>query len=174
MNSEYWQKYYADKKPQKPSPFAKFCRRRIPKESIIIDMAAGDMRDTEYLAEVGSCIPVEPNNEEVHCKALSGLGRLRPDILYARWFFHAIDEEEEDRVLAWCAERRVDIMAEYRIIGDKPDDTHTRRLIDPEVFLKKLEAKGYEVKYYATGRGFSKVRGDDPLLARVFAKSKRR
>ena len=167
-NDEYWKKYYREHPKQEPSGFVKFCLQRIPEGSHIVDLAAGDGRDTDLLATRGICIPVEPNNDAVKLNYLHEVEYA--DVVYARWFFHAVEEETEDKTLEWCRDNGVILMAEMRA-EHSDDDSHLRRVIDSEIFLKKLTRFGFDVTHFEKSRGFSKVGNDDPLLIRVIAVS---
>jgi hypothetical protein len=166
MNEEYWIKYYKETPKQDPSNFAKFCLSHIPEGSKIIDLAAGDGRDTDLLCTKGVCIPVEPHNDSI---ALNYLEEVEyTDVVYARWFFHAVEENIEDKVLQWCKNHCVTLMTEIRA-EKSDDDSHERRVIDSNEFLGKLVRLGFDIAHYEKSRGFSKVGDDDPLLFRVIA-----
>lgn len=171
MNEQYWKNYYKGKEQNYPSDFALFCLSRIPNGSLIVDLGAGDTRDTHILSTKVDCIAVEPNNDEVAYNNLHEVEARRVDIVYARWFFHAIEEEVEDDILDWCAKNGVTLMAEFRVVGgEAPDNSHERRLIDGAVFLRKLLDRGFKIEYYEESYGFSKVGNNDPYLGRVIAK----
>ena len=167
-NDEYWKTYYKEHRKRLASDFVKFCLPRIPEDSHIVDLAAGDGRDTDLLATRGICIPVEPNNDAVKLNYLHEVEYA--DVVYARWFFHAVDEETEDETLRWCRDNGVILMAEMRA-EHSDDDSHLRRVIDSEIFLKKLTRFVFDVTHFEKSRGFSKVGNDDPLLIRVIAVS---
>ncbi|MDP4020439.1 MAG: hypothetical protein Q8P58_00115 [Candidatus Adlerbacteria bacterium] len=169
MNREYWIKYYKEHPKQDPSDFVKFCLLRIPEGSHIVDLAAGDGRDTDLLCTRGICIPVEPHNDAI---ALNHLHEVEyADVVYARWFFHAVEEEVEDKVLLWCKAKGATLMTEMRAEEYADDKSHLRRVIEPEQFLQKLHRYEFIVEHFETARGFSQVGNDNPLLTRVIAKS---
>lgn len=166
MNEEYWKKYYKENPKQDSSNFAKFCLSYIPEGSKIVDLAAGDGRDTEILGTKGECTAVEPNNNDILLNSLSEV--VYADVVYARWFFHATDDETEDYVLEWCKNQCVTLMAEIRA-EKSDDDSHERRVVDSNEFLGKLLRLEFDIVHYEKSRGFSKVGDDDPLLFRVIA-----
>lgn len=167
-NEEYWKAYYKEHKKQPASNFVKFCLQRIPEGSHIVDLAAGDGRDTDLLATRGICIPVEPHNDAVKLNYLHEVEYA--DVVYARWFFHAVKEETEDETLQWCRDNGVILMAEMRA-EPAEDASHFRRVIEPEKFKQKLLQLGFDIVHHETSRGLSKVGDDDPLLTRVIAVS---
>ena len=183
MNQNYWLKFYRDKEKSKPSAFAKFCYKFIKPGDQLIEVASGDGRDSVLFQQKGNLkVAVEPNNSLI---TKLGIGQfvgtfddfvMRSqgalfdyDIVYARWFIHAVPEETENLLIEFAKEKNATLMLEFRIEGDKPDDTHKRRLINPEKFLEKLTKNGFSIKYYKQGYGFSKKGKDDPYLARVIA-----
>ena len=168
-NDEYWKTYYKEHRKRLASDFVKFCLPRMPEGSHIVNLAAGDGRDTDLLRTRGICIPVEPNNDAVKLNYLHEVEYA--DVVYARWFFHAVEEETEDETLRWCRDNGVILMAEMRAEECLNDKSHLRRVIEPEKFKQKLLELGFDIVHYETSRGLSKVGNDDPLLIRVIAAS---
>jgi len=192
MNEKYWKEFYKNKEIAEPSDFAKFCATEIYKENHdqpfevlkFLEIGAGDGRDTSLFAKDRfDIVAIEPNNNDLetdkidHCKSTfeyfvaSGEAEEYPfDYIYARWFIHAVSEEIEDKLLDFAKDQKATLMLEFRVIGgEKPDDTHERRLIDLEKFTTKLLEKGFVIKHLEKEYGLSKVGDDDPLLARVIA-----
>jgi hypothetical protein len=186
MNEKYWQEYYKNRSIQAPSDFVNFCSLRIPYGSQIIDMGAGDGRDSRYLTIRGDVLAIEPNTELPG--TLPGVSQvnmtvedfievhptdLHPDVVYARWFFHSVTDETEDRVLDFVAEHKATLMAEFRILRDVPDTTHPRRLINQYEFAKKLIDRGYIINHLSIGR-YSQHGENNPLLCRIVGEYKGR
>jgi hypothetical protein len=92
------------------------------------------------------------------------------DLVYARWFLHAVEEYIEDALLEWC---KGTIFLEFRIVGDWVDKTHVRRLINQNELLSKMEKMGYEIMYAEVSTRFSPSDHDQPLLMRVEGRKKR-
>ncbi len=180
MGKAYWDRYYKDRETQQPSDFAKFCAEcYLKKGSLIVDLGCGDGRDAALLREFGLVVAVDQSNE-VKIGNVVGLKMGIQDfitdnwnnffdVVYVRWVFHSVDEETENLILDFVASNVKVLMAEFRIIGDEPDDTHMRRLIDHSRFLEKLTQRGLTINFSTYGRGFSKVGNDDPYLARIVA-----
>ena len=194
MNEKYWPGFYKDKEVARRSEFAYFCRNLIGRCNFL-EVGAGDGRDTLFFNEVNELsirkinylAVIEPNNileidkvdhyqgtfeeyiDNGKCPPNRPSGGSCFDYIYARWFIHAVSEEVEDKLLEFAKEQKATLMLEFRILGDEPDDTHERRLIDLEKFTTKLLGIGFVIKHLEQGHGLSKVGDNDPLLARVIA-----
>lgn len=100
-----------------------------------------------------------------------------PVLIYARFFFHAIDDEAQTRVLGLAREllgrTGGAFCAEYRTPQDsdatKVTPSHYRRFIDPDSFAREIQASGLNVVWRAEGRGMAKYKGDDAHVARILA-----
>ena len=100
-------------------------------------------------------------------------GRLS---IFARFFFHAISEEEEDLVLAalsQCLRSGATCYFEFRTEmdakGDKRFGSHYRRFINIDRFVEKATAGGrFECFYRVEGQGMAKYLEEDPFVGRVF------
>jgi hypothetical protein len=189
MNDKYWQKFYKDKKIPGPSDFAIFCFEGQDSyaKKTLLEVGAGDGRDSDYISDfVFNIHSLEPNNDlskfnfiHSHHETFERFynnknNNLSFDIIYARWFIHAVEGEIEDMLLNFAEKQNATLMVEFRVIGDKPDDTHGRRLINPVKFFAKLINKGFIIKYFEVDYGLSKHGDNDPYLARVIAEHKGR
>jgi len=187
MNENYWPNYYEGRERQQPSPFAERINKWIGERSFvewkILDIGCGDGRDAALFAATGKNVcAIDPNSdveidgvyfEKIGVAGLKKFGEARRfDLLYARWFFHAITDVEQEQVIDFAQDHCGYIAAEFRVPGDEPDDTHERRLIDPWKFAKKLDAHGFRIIHLDVDYGFSKRGDDDPYLARVIAERK--
>ncbi len=100
-------------------------------------------------------------------------------LVYARFFFHAIDEEAERAVLDHAATliraRGGAFCAEFRTPADrdaaKVTPEHYRRFIDLDGFVDRVAASGLTPLWRAEGRGMAKYRQDDAHVARLIAVS---
>ena len=100
-----------------------------------------------------------------------------PVLVYARFFFHSIDEGAQSRVLAevakLLAERGGAFCAEFRTHKDsestKTTPDHYRRFIDPDDFARRIEEASMRVVWRTDGRGMAKYRSDDAHVARFLA-----
>lgn len=102
-----------------------------------------------------------------------------PVLVYARFFFHAIDDAAEscvlDAVAKLTGERGGAVCVEARthldVAAEKVTPEHYRRFIRPDAFAAALEQRGLAVSYRAEGLGMAKYRHDDAHVFRVIAKA---
>lgn len=100
-------------------------------------------------------------------------GRLS---IFARFFFHAISEEEEDLVLATlsqCLRSGATCYFEFRTEmdakGDKRFGSHYRRFINIDRLVGKATKGGrFECFYRVEGQGMAKYFEEDPFVGRVY------
>ena len=96
--------------------------------------------------------------------------------IYARFFFHAISEEEEELVLAalsQCLRPEAKCFFEFRTEkdtqGDKRFGSHYRRFINVDRFVEKaVIGRPFECFYQVEGQGMAKYLEEDPIVGRVF------
>ena len=96
--------------------------------------------------------------------------------IYARFFFHAISEEEEEFVLAALsqglrpeAECFFEFRTERDLTGDKRFGAHYRRFINIDRFVEKATiGRPFECFYRVEGQGMAKYFEEDPFVGRVF------
>jgi cyclopropane fatty-acyl-phospholipid synthase-like methyltransferase len=180
-----------------PSQFATFVAGELAEPHRIIEFGCGGGRDAIFFAAHGhDVIGVDASEQAVKaCQALaeqvgeqasfltariedpSLLGQLRvppgPLAIYARFFVHAITDDEESAFLDLAAELTSpgDLLAvEYRTIrdasGSKVTDRHFRRFLAPSTFMARTLARGFDVAYAVEGFGFAKYKQDDAYVAR--------
>lgn len=96
--------------------------------------------------------------------------------IYARFFFHAISEEEEELVLAAlskCLRPEATCFFEFRtekdIEVDKRFGSHYRRFINVDEFVQKATVgRPIDCFYQVEGQGMAKYFEEDPYVGRVF------
>lgn len=199
----YWNDYYATRSSVTrplPSQFATFVAGELTEPSRVVELGCGNGRDSIFFASYGHDVTGVDGSESAvkGCQALAEAlgvearflqssiddpelpGRLggdegsdRPLMIYARFFVHAItDEEEKDFfALATALTKPGDMLAvEYRTVRDqsgaKVTDAHYRRFVAPSSFQANALASGFEVTYAAEGFGFAKYKQDDAYCAR--------
>lgn len=97
---------------------------------------------------------------------------LQPTAVYARFFLHAIIEEEELAFLKLVRELAPGgfCAVEFRTHRDfylrKETSPHYRRYIDPLEFHGRAAQAGLEPVYFTEGFGFAKYKNDDAHVAR--------
>ena len=97
-------------------------------------------------------------------------------VIYARFFFHAISEDEERLVLAalsQCLRSGAMCFFEFRTEkdaqGNKRFGSHYRRFINIDRFVEKAIVGGtFECFYRVEGQGMAKYFEEDPIVGRVF------
>lgn len=185
-----------------PSQFALFVLGETPQNSRMLDFGCGTGRDAIYFASQGRVVLGVDGAEAAveHCRNLAGRNGLRakflssridapnlasrireelggapegPVTLYARFFVHAINEEEEEAFLSLAAELCGEgdlLAAEFRTIRDaqqaKVTAEHYRRFVDPLRFMANASAKGFVSEYFVEGFGYAKYKDDDAHVAR--------
>lgn len=186
-----------------PSQFAAFMAQEADKAAFLIDVGCGSGRDSLFFAQRGfQVLGVDASHAAVdRCNALVArlgfanarfasasvdseeFGRIMAKavaandgktVIYARFFLHAITDEEQECLLqsVSAALRTGDLFAvEYRTTRDaelsKETSTHYRRFIDPAHLVVTIARKGFAVEYAAEGFGFAKYRKDDAHVARA-------
>ncbi|MCY3818986.1 MAG: LicD family protein [Gammaproteobacteria bacterium] len=96
--------------------------------------------------------------------------------IYARFFFHAVSEEEEDLVLGALSQSLrsgarcfFEFRTENDAKGYKRFGSHYRRFINIDRFVEKATTgRPFECFYQVEGRGMAKYFEEDPFVGRVF------
>ena len=200
MDKQYWEDYYKrHNTPFEPSDFARFVHNYLnPRGDSIVDIGCGNGRDSIYFAENGiNTTAIDQSETAVEMLEGLNMDNLRAQVddftdphipyntnhVYSRFTLHSIDEESEDKVIKWVAERLgdgyffIEVRSDKDALVDKKTD-HFRRFVNHETLLTKLFEAGFEIKYTEISRGFSRYKKefdvsyneDDPMLIRVVAK----
>ena len=199
--SDYWDEYYAARATTRrplPSQFATFVAGELDRPHHVIELGCGSGRDSIFFSSFGHQV-IGVDGSEAAVAASSQLAdalgenatfvhsaiddptladRLSaaegPKALYARFFIHAITDEEEQVLLDLAANVTTtgDLLAvEYRTVRDqvgaKETETHYRRFVLPATFQARALERGFEVTYAVEGFGFAKYRHDDAYVART-------
>jgi cyclopropane fatty-acyl-phospholipid synthase-like methyltransferase len=198
--SGYWNEFYAKddltKRPL-PSQFATFVAGELNSPRRLIDFGCGNGRDALFFSSLGHAVTgVDASSQAVeHCaKVAAALGEPAqfvasqiddpalpgripdvdlPTVVYARFFLHAITEQEQAEFLTCAASLTApgDVMAvEYRTVRDisneKVTGSHYRRYLDPFAFQRDAASHGFEPTYAVEGFGYAKYLNDDAYVAR--------
>ena len=196
----YWDQYYStlpDVTRPLPSQFAVFVAGELQSPHRVVELGCGNGRDSLLFASHGHrVIGVDVSDPAInHCARLAEtlgqtadfltssiddpdlVGRIPtsegPTAIYARFFLHAITEEEEHSFFR-CANTLTkvgDVMAvEYRTVRDlsqvKSTVSHYRRFMDPVAFALAAVHHGFHVRYAVEGFGYAKYLQDDAYVAR--------
>lgn len=198
---DYWNAYYASTRTSVrplPSQFATFVAGELAGPSRVIEFGSGAGRDALFFASNGHDVTgVDASEAAVEsCATLAAsLGdsatfmsatidepelaskiRVTPGgtLVYARFFVHAITDEEETAFLDLAAQLTSpgdQFAVEYRTVRDssgaKVTGTHYRRFVNPTSFNAKAVLHGFDVTYAVEGFGFAKYKQDDAYVARA-------
>jgi SAM-dependent methyltransferase len=199
--SGYWDEYYAARANTRrplPSQFATFVAGELDGPHRVIELGCGNGRDSLFFSAYGHQVTgVDGSQAAVSaCASLAEAlgepvtflhsviddpdladrltGGEEPMALYARFFVHAITDEEEQVFLDLAAKvtRPGDLLAvEYRTlrdqVGAKETGTHYRRFVLPATFQARALERGFQVTYAVEGFGYAKYRHDDAYVART-------
>lgn len=207
-SKDYWEQYYSNVRIGGiPSQFATFILNEFNGHDRFIDIGCGNGRDSFFFANHGKKVLAADGSQLAisSCQeiaAAAGLGDLLFEhvdfeqedscsaflnrnapvwagaIVYARFFLHAIDEDEEQRFLqlskgliatggSLCLEFRTDRDELQR----KVTASHYRRFVSPVAFISILHRHGLKVDYFCEGFGLAKYRNDDAHVARFVVSS---
>ena len=201
----YWNSYYSSgTAPRIPSQFAVFVAGEID-PGVTIDIGCGSGRDSIWFANLGRkvlgidgsqsavdlCKKQAKDNldfKRAHVNEKEFADTIRkaaeessgPPLLYARFFLHAITDEDQDKLLDVPARTLEDfggyLAVEYRTNRhrnlSKATSEHFRRYIDPTSVMASAIQKGLVCEYYIDGFGFAKYKSDDAHVARMIFKAK--
>lgn len=203
-NINYWNKYYYNNNNIYPSNFATFVAKRfIKKDTSILDVGTGDGRDSFYFRKKSknvfaidsSDIAIKKNKlkskrlrlkninfRNLSSNKLNKINCKKINLVYARFFLHAINEKNEDIFLKSISKNfqtNTIIALEFRTIKDvlmkkgikiskyERLTDHYRRFIDPKKFQTKIEKMNYKILYKKLGINLSKNQNDNPHLCRI-------
>lgn len=206
---DYWTDFYSADTAidvlQPPSQFAAFVAQEIARDSVLFDVGCGSGRDSLFFAALGfKVIAIDRSDraiEAVRLKAstqglqnlqaivgdISGpvLGKAlnsldgRSACIYARFFLHAITENEQTAFFDTLSERLTtgQVAAfEFRTTADQFLDKHApphfRRYQPAQNVSGLMQERGFERLYTIEGQGFAKYQSEDAIVARcVFRKA---
>ena len=199
----HWSLFYNRRRTTVPSSFAASVATELKETCQIVDIGCGNGRDSLFFARLGHSVlgldiaaPVinqdasVAESEQVDNVSFEELDVSVPDslakvirstvdagslVIYARFFFHAITEEEETATL--------DVLSEHLPIGarcyfefrtSRDEKTHKhfrdhyRRFINLDAFVTKALRKGtMDCIYTVEGQGMAKFDEEDPFVGRV-------
>ena len=182
MNEEHWERFYKKKHTLRPTSFAKFVCKFIQGTDLsVYDLGCGNGRDSYYLGKAWRVVGID----KATCPKQKGLavfskqeaetvvqGAHCPDLIYARFFIHTIEDELFHKILKWGQDW---VAIEVRSANDdrKRDwvySDHHRELRTNKQLIMALAQHGYDLKYFIEARGLAKYKGEDPLVVRIIAK----
>lgn len=201
--SSYWDSFYSSRKkgaPAYPSQFAAFAVNELTDVDGVIEFGCGNGRDSEFFATCGFdllgldasveaielCRSRSAHEHTRYVQCLAGaakdeikgfLANKRKVAVYARFFLHAIDENEANAfldLLSVLLPPESQVFFEYRTIDDADQDKtfgtdHYRRYVNHQDMLANIERAGFRVTYQIEGRGLAKFRDEDAKVGRCVA-----
>ena len=197
--------YSAKEVPELPSQFGVFVLNECRDADFFLDVGCGNGRDSFFFARHGMPVvsvdystaavaditqraeadglPLFALSSACDDPALMGkvteaIGKLPVSgsgVIYARFFIHAITDEEQSGFLDFCAvflkQNGGKMAFEFRTAQDenlsKVTGAHYRRYVDPVGFLNELFKRGLTARYFTQGTGYAKYKTDDAHVVRM-------
>ena len=202
MNKNYWDRYYSQTNGiQTPSTFASYVSDLIKKGESILELGCGNGRDSFYFAKKGfhvfaidqskiviNRIKKKNINPKFICKDIQKLEKnfkFKINHCYARFFLHALNENEENKVIESVANLlpknglffsenrsvKSDLYGKGEVISKDIFRTdHKRRFIRKNKLSQKLEDNGFKITKLVEKKGLAMHQDDDPVVIRICAK----
>ena len=205
MNKTFWKKYYSENHSfdQLPTSFAKYCIQYFPKNATIIDLGCGNGRDSIFFQNCGfsvygvdQCEKIigalnnRTNSNNYFSIGISELGNTLNEnliksinVVYARFFVHAISKEEESDLMQFLSKLKKHTLffAESRSIDDKNfakgkkisqftySTDHARRFTNKNDLENKLRNINYKIIESNEDTGLAIYNDENPLIIRIIA-----
>ena len=202
MNKKYWDSYYSEKLGiEAPSSYSIKVLNFIKQRESILELGCGNGRDSFYFANNGirviavdqskniiNRIKKENKNPTFLCEDIIDIQEnfnYKVNHCYARFFFHALNENEENSALRFIAnilpingyffsESRSIKSSLYgkgkSLSKDIYSTDHKRRFIRKSKFIAKLKQNGFEIENIIESDGLALYENDDPVVIRICAK----
>ena len=201
INENYWNKFYKKFTINIPSSFAKFVVKRINLSDKILDVGCGNGRDTFFFLKHGfkttgidkSQIVIKKNNAKLKnffykidiCSKklnLSFLKKKKISKIYARFFIHAINKQQQLFFFANIRKilsKNTQIFLEFRTskdpmkkYGKKISENerisdHYRRFINSDEFQSEVLDLGFKVMFRKESFNFAKFGKQKPHICRM-------
>ena len=202
-NIDYWNKFYKKASVQEQSKFALFAYKKIiklKKKFKMIDIGCGNGRDTVFFIKKKiDIIGLDRSNvirknknifkkkfikKNICAKNLNFKKKF--DVLYARFFIHAINAKEQENFfknVKRILRKRGLIFLEFRTIKDplikkgikiskhERYDDHYRRFIDPHEFKNKMKKMNFKIIYFKTSNKYAVYKNQKPHICRAILKN---
>ncbi|WP_445781348.1 adenylyl-sulfate kinase [Shewanella sp.] len=116
--------------------------------------------------------------------SLSGLVGSNYDVVYSRFVMHAMNESEEDEAISFarqllkdngllCLEFRTDkdplMESGAKLSSSERLTDHYRRFINFDLFVKKLQAVGFQIIFQIEKNDLAIYKDDNPVVGRIVA-----
>ncbi|MDR3243793.1 MAG: methyltransferase domain-containing protein [Elusimicrobiota bacterium] len=208
----YWEDYYKSKQcPVEPSLFARYCLENYIKQgNELLELGCGNGRDALFFSrQAVKVVAVDQCDKEIGnlkkqysntialnfvCDDFTRLNDTKAyDVIYSRFTMHAIDEEQENKVISYAATHLAGgwysgggyLLIEVRGLnnelygkGEKVEneknafiyDGHYRRFINQTDICNKLIFNKFSIILADEKRGRSPYNGKDEIFMRIIAK----
>jgi SAM-dependent methyltransferase len=187
--------------PPEPSKFARWVADRERPGALLVDMGCGTGRDSLWLARRGfTCVGLDyaapavqvaqgaadaaglgarfyqadladPAGVERIVDRVTGHGT--PDVVYARFFVHAIDDDVRQNLWSFAGSvlpAGGRLYAEFRTEPTVHEfGEHYRHFVASDVVVEELQSLGWEVVERLDGRGMAVYKHEDPVVCRLVA-----
>ena len=202
MKHIYWNSFYKKFNLKKPSLFARFVLKKIKKNSLLLEVGYSNVRDTFFfLKNKIKCTAYDISKTAINknrklynkvfynkniCKKKNKVNQNHFDYIYARFFLHAINENEQKYFFLnsynmlkknglLCLEFRTindDLFKKGKKISHNERITdHYRRFIDPPDLLKELKINfTFKVIYCKSSTRFAIFNKQKPHVCRLILK----
>ncbi|HEX6248967.1 MAG TPA: methyltransferase domain-containing protein [Nocardioidaceae bacterium] len=189
------------KVPTEPSPFARWVAQREGAPAPMVDIGTGTGRDALWFARQGfdvvgldyahSAVALATSHAEgeglsarfqqlnlYHDDEMTETGaklaaELRPELLYARFFVHALEDDGRENLWRLAGLLLRDggrAYLEFRVTEtNHVFGEHFRHFVSPDVVIGEIEAHGGRVEHHEVGTGLAVYKDEDPLVCRIVA-----
>lgn len=198
--TSHWDTYYKGANvPEIPSQFAVFALAECRPDAVV-DIGCGSGRDAFFFASRGiptvgidgstaavelyrskaegqplNFIRLDINDASFSRKISPLISDSKNAMIYARFFIHAITEEEENNFLHHAShlvkKHGGTLALEFRTPRDralsKATPDHYRRYVEPTSFVSKSKEFDFSLEYSVEGFGMAKYKDDDAYVSRV-------
>ena len=198
----YWNKFYKKFNLINPSPFAKFILKKIKKKNFLLEVGCGNGRDTFYFIKNKiKCHAYDISETAIKknrifskkvfyikniCKIQKKLKREFYDYIYARFFLHTINNNDQNYFFLnfkKILKKNGLIYLEFRTTKDNLFNKgkkiskyeritdHYRRFIDPNKLRNEVKKKyNFKIVYFKSSNKFAVYKNDKPHVCRLILK----